>query len=98
MNDFLKHPTEGERLAVEKSGIGPIIGAIIVVILLAVGGLYYWGAYLEERSGGPAEGAPDTVLETLRSQSASDEADAIQTDLDATDLDAITSDIDKIAL
>ncbi|MFZ2886338.1 MAG: hypothetical protein WA021_00790 [Minisyncoccia bacterium] len=32
----------------QKSSIGPIAGAIIVILLLAAGGLYYWGAKLNE--------------------------------------------------
>lgn len=31
-----------------KSGAGPIVGVVIVVILLVFGGLYFWGAQLNQ--------------------------------------------------
>jgi len=34
----------------EKSGgVGPMMGIVIIVILLIFGGLYFWGAYLNEQ-------------------------------------------------
>jgi|GEM_PF-4682849 len=41
---------------------GPIIGAIIISILLAFGGLYFWGQYLSER--GSSEQLPFISSET----------------------------------
>jgi hypothetical protein len=40
----------------EPGGVGPIIGAVIVVILLIFGALYFWGQQLNR------EKAPDTPL------------------------------------
>ena len=34
----------------QKESAGPIIGALIIVILLIVGGFYFWGARLNQRS------------------------------------------------
>lgn len=33
-----------------KSGAGPIVGVIIIVIVLALGGLYFWGAQLNRET------------------------------------------------
>ncbi|MDP3645666.1 MAG: hypothetical protein Q8R25_01120 [bacterium] len=35
--------------APKKESAGPIVGAIIVVVLLIVGGLYFWGARLNHQ-------------------------------------------------
>ena len=33
-----------------KSGTGPIIGVIVIVVMLVLGGLYFWGAQLNRES------------------------------------------------
>ncbi len=83
------------------SGAGPIIGAIIVVAVLVLGGLYYWGAYLERRDQAAMTAEeilsePDAVLEQLGTQGTSDELDAIEADVDATDLENLTTELDQI--
>ena len=76
-----------------KSTIGPIVGALVVILLLAAGGLYFWGAKLNQENGDnsvpyipsddvPAAGDRDTQS-GLPPQSSSDETAAIQADLDA---------------
>ncbi|RJR12778.1 hypothetical protein C4585_03225 [Candidatus Parcubacteria bacterium] len=76
--------------APEKSSAGPIIGAVIVIVILALGALYFWGAQLNEA---PEElplipGDAPTGEEWAPSGSGSDEAAAIESDLDATDMAA----------
>lgn len=39
---------EGGLPPPKKEGPGPIIGVIVIVILLIFGGLYFWGAQLNE--------------------------------------------------
>ncbi len=85
----------------ESSAAGPIVGAIIIVAILILGGLYYWGAYLEERDRAnlTAEdilNQPDAATDALRQQSASDEASSIEADLNATDLENLTTDLESI--
>lgn len=76
----------------QKTAIGPIVGAIVVIFILAAGGLYFWGAQLN-RNGDPvpyipsdetvpAAGDSDTTS-GLPPQSSSDEATAIAADLEA---------------
>ena len=36
--------------APRKSGVGPWIGIVIIVILLGFGALYFWGAYLNRQN------------------------------------------------
>ncbi|OGG58506.1 hypothetical protein A2765_02115 [Candidatus Kaiserbacteria bacterium RIFCSPHIGHO2_01_FULL_56_24] len=42
--------TQGGPSAPKSGGVGPIAGAIIVIILLIAGGLYFWGAKLNQQS------------------------------------------------
>ena len=32
----------------KQSSVGPIVGAIIIIVLLVFGGLYFWGAHLNK--------------------------------------------------
>jgi hypothetical protein len=78
-----------------KSGVGPIAGAIVVILLLAAGGLYFYGAKLNEKNSNnvmpfipseeaiPSGGADSDTSSGLPPQSASDEAVEIQSDLEA---------------
>lgn len=34
----------------ERSGLGSVVGIIIILVLLAFGALYFWGAYLNRKS------------------------------------------------
>ncbi len=39
------------KISIKKdSGIGPIIGSIIIVILIVLGGLYFWGYVIKNKS------------------------------------------------
>lgn len=83
---------------VRKPGIGPVAGTAIIILLLIAGGLYFWGAKLNKEA---IENPPPFIpsndelrVQTdanvgLPPQSASDEAAAIEADLDAINLEAI---------
>ena len=34
----------------QKSSVGPIVGIVIIVVLLIVGALYFWGAHLDDQN------------------------------------------------
>lgn len=83
-----------------KGGVGPIAGAVIIIILLIAGGLYFWGAQLNTNTIQETPYIPsDTMMEDgtieadvsvgLPSQSTSDEAAAIESDFNAMNLEAI---------
>lgn len=83
-----------------KHAVGPIAGAIIVIILLIAGGLYFWGAKLNQANDMNAipfipsndeaqlEAGAD-VNAGLPPQSTSDDVAAIEADMEAVDLGAI---------
>ncbi len=63
----------------DHSSIGAVIGIIIVIIVLILGGLYFWGAQLNENGYDPSQ---DQEVQDLQSTSDSDELDAIEADLE----------------
>jgi hypothetical protein len=97
-----------ETTSPEKKQTGSIIGSIIVIIVIIVGGLYFWGTKSDDVSENvsgvpptniePAEEAPiaDPIGDALRKAAESDELNAIEADLNATDIDNIDSGADQI--
>lgn len=77
---------------VSKSSAGPVVGAIIVIIILVLGGLYFWGAQLNNKTVDELpfiQGDEQSSMNTwLPSDNSSDEAAAIEADLQATNMDA----------
>lgn len=59
---------------------GPIIGTIIILVVIILGGLYFWGQRDDTAD------ATDTTVESIEMQSESDEVSDIEADLEATDL------------
>lgn len=93
----------------QKQGqIGPIIGIIIIVIVLALGGLYVWGARLNKADTNTSETgqsnqsaqdistAGDPALDNLKTQGTSNELSAIEDDLDTTSLDGLDTEMKAI--
>ncbi len=89
---------------VEEKSTGAIIGVIIIVVLLVIGGLYYLGSRSgnEQISDETAPAAEEILSETdsitaaIEAQDTSDEIDAIQKDIDDTDLGNIDIDLGNI--
>ncbi len=83
----------------EDRSSGPIVGVVVIILVLVVGALYFWGAELNKEQSQSAEkivNGADPVTNSLRSQSQSDSVDSIQADLNNTDLDSLNSDIKNI--
>ncbi len=68
--------------------MGPIIGSVIVVLLIVLGGLYFWGERLN-KEGASGAAAPDVAVETLRSQGTSDDVASLEADAAASDFSGI---------
>lgn len=77
---------------------GPVIGIVIIVVVLVLGGLYFWGERIVNEQPTPEEiiGAPDQTLENLNMQGTSDEINAIESDLNATNLQNLDSEVRDI--
>jgi|SRR3989344_5601117 len=85
-----------------KRAFGPTVGVGIIVLIIVLGGLYFWGAELNKRQEGtmmtPEQilSENDPTLNNLKVQSSADTVDAIEADLQATDLSAIDADLDQV--
>ena len=88
----------------EKKQTGSIIGSIIVIIVIIVGGLYFWGTKSDDvpevppTDLEPTEEVPmaDPIGDALRKAAESDDLNAIEADLNATNIDNIDSGADQI--
>jgi hypothetical protein len=88
--------------APEKKQTGSIIGSIIVVIVILIGGLYFWGTTnktdtidptIDPETGEPVQ---DIIGDALREQGTADDLDTIESDLNATDINSIDADVESI--
>jgi len=62
---------------------GPLIGAIVILAVIILGGLYFWG----QRAGN------DAVIDETSTESGSDETAAIEADLDAIDIESLDAEL-----
>lgn len=82
----------------EKKSAGPVFGIIIIVVLLILAGFYFWGTLDDSMSPAEIAAEADTALESLETQSTSDEISDIEADLDATSLDDLDQELGDIDL
>lgn len=85
------------------SHIAPILGVLLIVLVLILGGLYLWGAALTEEQYREEErmipnNEPETTranadAEILETVSSSDSLDAIETDIESTNLDSLDAEL-----
>lgn len=69
---------------------GPIIGVIVILALVILGGLYFWG---ERRDSTPAPAPTTQGVGDIRAQSGSDGVSAIEADLEATAIESVDSEL-----
>jgi len=83
-----------------KSSIGSIIGTIIIIALIILGGLYFWGKRIEESKNIQSlteepvteeeiQAERDAIVET----NSSDELSSIEADLNATEINNLDSEL-----
>lgn len=87
----------------QKSTVGPIAGAVIVILLLVAGGLYFWGAQLNKQEevlpfipSNDTQQADDTSAASdtsagLPQQSSSDDVSSIEADANAMNMGQLES-------
>ena len=87
----------------EKSHFGAISGIVIIVVILALGGLYLWGKELNNQkepatseSGVMDETAVDSSTQALETQGTSDNISDIEADLNNTNLENLDADLKSI--
>ncbi len=90
----------------EKS-IGSIIAVVIIIAILVIGGLYYWGKKINDIGTNNStvdqnitaeeiSKQPDESLNKLNTQGTSDKPAAIEADLNSTNIKGLDTDIGKI--
>lgn len=78
----------------KEGGLGAVIGIIIIIILLALGAIYYFTAGIDkiqngQPSGNDAAMTPDEEAAALKDQGASTDLSSIEADVNATDLSGL---------
>lgn len=83
--------------AVKKdSGTGPIIGSIIIIILIVLGGLYFWG-YIIKKQHVEAPITNESTSEQVPSEEVADpDVAEINNELNSTNVDDVDSDMNEI--
>lgn len=84
----------------KKGGVGPVLGIIVIIILLALGGLYYFTQGVNKIPTYDESGQGDDAAMQMQEQSNSDAIADIEADANATDfseIDALLNDLDADA-
>ncbi|MDP3875128.1 MAG: hypothetical protein Q8Q22_01245 [bacterium] len=66
---------------------GLVVGAIVILAIIILGGLYFWSQRVGEKV------STDEVIENINQQNNSDEAATIEADLDATDIENLDAEL-----
>lgn len=75
------------------SSAGPIIGIVIILAIVILGGLYFWGQRNDLAEMGTDAEATDQSIENINYQGTSDDTSSIEADLDATDVETLDAEI-----
>ena len=83
-----------------KSGVGSIIGIIIIIAVIILGGLYFWGKRVEEtkiKDSMVTDETGTTTDETaaIKNVGSSDDINSIQSDLQNTKLNNLDSELNQ---
>jgi len=87
-------PTNPNINEQKESSIGPVIGTIIILAVIVLGGLYFWGQRVSDKV--MDETQLNAIVEDITTQNESDAVTDIEADLNATDIDSIDSELNGI--
>lgn len=76
-----------------EGSLGPVIGVIVILAIIIIGGLYFWSTRpkASNTAADAAATSSDADIQSIQSQGTSDDAAAIQADLNATNVDSVDS-------
>jgi hypothetical protein len=93
---------------VQDTNIGSIIGIIVIIAVIILGGLYFWGkrveeaklrqSIVEENAVATQETVPVDEATKIKGTSQSDELNSIEADLNATNLEDLNPELDPKAI
>lgn len=81
----------------KETAVGPIVGVIIIIAVIVLGGLYFWGQRNAKTQTPPLDQTQETTLNNMRkqeasviiNQSTSTDPSTIEADLNATDVNGL---------
>lgn len=82
-----------------ENSVGPVVGLIIILAVIILGGLYFWGERNNSGSGdltSPSTAQSDADTAAIEAQSSSDDVDSIQGDLNNTNTETLDADLNAI--
>lgn len=78
------------------SNVGPIIGSIIIIVLIVLGGLYFWG-YIINKQHVNAPTTDEPKVEEVKTEEIADpDVDEINNELNSTNVDEVDSELNQI--
>jgi hypothetical protein len=101
-------PAQAPMPSTEERNLGPAIGVIVIIALIVLGGLYFWGQRIDRKSPAPMEtGAtqdmpaareetPGADLTTLETQGTGDDITSISADIEATNLSELGTEVNAM--
>lgn len=78
------------------SNIGPIIGSVIIIVLIILGGLYFWGYIINKQQVNAPTTEESEVEEVKTEEIADPDVAEINNELNSTNVDEIDSELNKI--
>lgn len=89
--------------AQEENGVGPLVGIVIIVIVLVIGGLYFWGRQVEQQMFSEPvnnqlqpSAESDPATKNLGTQDSSTEIGSIENDLTNTNLEGLDAELNSV--
>lgn len=80
-----------------ENSVGPVIAIIIVLAMIILGGLYFWGERTNDMSNiEPSSATVDEITASITSQSSSDDISSIEEDLSNTNVIDLGSDLESL--
>lgn len=76
---------------VEPKSTGPVIGIVIIILIIVLGGLYFWGQRADQNI---MEETQNAELEMTQSES--DDLTSIEADLNSADFDGLGAEVEVI--
>lgn len=77
--------------AQSKGSTGPVIGIIVILVIIILGGLYFWNQHSGDID--IDENMTSEVIDSINTQSEEDSTSSIETDLNNTDIENLDAEI-----
>lgn len=79
-----------------ENSVGPVVAIIIVLAMIILGGLYFWGERTKDMNSAETTAEVDEITASISSQSSSDDLTSIEEDLNNTNVLDLGSDLESL--